>query len=455
MSDSKQKVNQQKSIYEAVMQAGIAGAGGGGFPTHVKMKGKADLVIANGAECEPLLETDRHLFLREADKVVSGLNAAMEAVGATSGIIAVKRKNADIIALLTRLLQNQSSIRLFELDNFYPAGDEHVLVYEACGRVVPMGGIPLDVGVVVCNVYTLALIADSLKGKSFTHRYVTVTGEVQRPAVSKVPLGISIKDAINGIAGGITIAPYAIVIGGPMMGKLETDLDQPVIKTTGGILVLPGDHKLIGLKDCSLSIAFKRAKSACCQCTFCTEMCPRFLLGHKLSPHKIMRMLPATEENMNTESLFSAALCSECGLCGYFACTMGLAPNLVNGYLKGIMSKNNIKADFRNATMDGVNVSRDSRKVPTKRLTGRIGLAEYDRHLPFVEWNHPVDHYVLPLKQHTGAPSTAIVKPGDPVDAGDLIAVIPANALGVNLHSPVQGMVKEVSDKIVIETKMK
>ncbi|NJD02057.1 MAG: electron transport complex protein RnfC [Ruminiclostridium sp.] len=342
MSMPTKKAGDKIEICDLIRQAGIVGAGGAGFPAHVKLSGKADVVIANGVECEPLLETDRHLLLREADRVIIGLKASMKAVGAESGVIAVKRKHSDIIRLLEGLLQNTDKIKIFELDNFYPAGDEHVLLYETTGRVVPMGGIPLNVGAVVSNVHTLALIADSLEGKSFTHRYVTVTGEVNRPAVAKVPIGISIRDAIEGIAGGACSDRFSVIVGGPAMGKLENDLDKPVVKTTGGIIVLPGNHKLVEMKTQSLETAFKRARSVCCQCNFCTEMCPRFLLGHKLQPHKMMRLLPVTDGNIDHGSVYSAALCSECGLCGYYSCTMGLSPNLVNGFLKDVMGRNKI-----------------------------------------------------------------------------------------------------------------
>ena len=452
MPSSKEKSFEKKNIEDMVMQAGIIGAGGAGFPTHIKLSGQADMVIANGAECEPLLETDRHLLLREADRVIIGLKASMTAVGAESGIIAVKRKHGDIIRLLEGLLQNGNKIKIVELDNFYPAGDEHVLVYETTGRVVPMGGIPLNVGAVVSNVHTLALIADSLEGKSFTHRYVTVTGEVNKPAVAKVPIGISIRDAIEGIAGGASSSSFSVIVGGPMMGKLENDLDKPVIKTTGGIIVLPGDHKLVEMKNYSLVTAFKRARSVCCQCNFCTEMCPRFLLGHKLRPHKIMRLLPATDGSIDPGSVYSAALCTECGLCGYYSCTMGLSPNLVNGFLKDVMGRNKIKPDFKAVRMEEVNFSRDYRKVPANRLTNRLGLAEYDRRLPFVDSSLKISRHILPLKQHIGAQSVPVVKPGDLVDTGTLVAVIPENSIGANLHSPVKGIVKEVSADIVIET---
>lgn len=452
MSDQANRARDNLHICDMVKNAGIVGAGGAGFPTHAKLSAKADIVIANGAECEPILETDRHLLLNEAGKVIEGLKLAMQACGASRGIIAIKRKHKDISTILTELLKDESSVDLLLLDNFYPAGDEHVLVYEAAGRIVPMGGIPLDAGVVVDNVYTLALIADAIHGKSFTHRYVTITGEVNRPCVAKLPIGMSIGEAINKIAKGTSINRFKVIIGGPMMGKVENDLETPITKTTSGIIVLPESHRVVSMKTASLETSVRIAKSACCQCSFCTEMCPRFLLGHKLMPHRMMRLLPLREEGLDMESVYSASLCSECGLCGAYSCTMGLAPNRVNGLLKGVLSKNGIKPDYKNKKMDEVHEFREYRKVPTDRLIGRLDFVGYDRHLPYIDEGTKPERVILPLKQHIGIPAIPVVNPGDRVECGHMVAKTPEKGLSASFHSPVDGIVREVSQSIVIET---
>lgn len=436
---------------DLVMQAGIIGAGGAGFPTHVKLSGSAEFVIANSAECEPLLESDRHLMLREPEKVVFGLKAAVDAVGAVKGIIAIKRKHEDVIHILKQLLSKEKNIELFLLDNFYPAGDEHVLVHEVTGRVVPMGGIPLHVGIVVNNVYTLAMIKDAIDGKNFTHRYVTVTGSVNRAAVARLPVGIPISEAIEKVGGGAEKDRYKVIIGGPMMGKIEEDTSKPITKTTSGIIVLPEISKLVRMKDTSMQVSIKRGRSVCCQCSHCTDMCPRYLLGHDLKPHVMMRVISSSAEEMvNAGSVNSASLCSECGLCGYYVCTMGLAPNMVNGFLKGILSGNNIKPEFESIASSGANSFRQGRKVPTSRLIGRLGLAEYDRHLPFLEDEFKPAIMEIPLKQHIGAASIPVVGHGDTVRAGDLLARIPEKSLGANIHCPLDGRVQEVSEGRII-----
>jgi len=437
-------------IIDRIRDAGVVGAGGAGFPTHVKLSAKADVVIANGAECEPLLESDRHLMLREPQKVIEGLKLAVEACGAVKGILAVKEKHRDIVEVLTPFISKEANIEMFLLKNFYPAGDEHVLVYEVTGRVVPMGGIPLHAGVVVNNVYTLAMVYDAVHGDTFTHRYVTVTGAVRRPGVARLPVGMPIREAVEKVGGGVSTGNFKVIVGGPMMGKIEEDLEKPIIKTTSGILVLPGNSKLVSLKTSSMGVSIKRAKSACCQCRFCTDMCPRFLLGHKLQPHQVMRVLPASSGDMDIQNVYSSALCSECGLCGYFSCTMGLQPNMVNGMLKEVMGKTKVKPDFKGLEPYGINPFREDRKVPTNRLVGRLGLSGYDRHLPFRDGDFITDRLTIPLKQHTGAPSIPVVNKGDRVSEGDLLAKIPEGSLGANIHCPSDGVVIEVSESIIV-----
>ncbi|MGI6113165.1 MAG: 4Fe-4S dicluster domain-containing protein [Mahellales bacterium] len=451
MTSTNNRSMEKENIRDLVREAGVVGAGGAGFPTHVKLSCKAHVVIANGAECEPLLETDRHLMLREGQKIVEGLKLALKAVGAKEGIIAVKAKHGDIIGIFDSLLKYQRNIRLHLLDNFYPAGDEHVLVYETTKGLVPMGGIPIDAGAVVLNVYTLSLIADAYEGKPFTYRYVTVTGEVKRPAVARLAIGMTIREAIDKIGYGPRIDDYAVIVGGPMMGKLEENLDTPIQKTTGGIIVLPKDHTLVLQKDMPLRIAAKRAKSVCCQCNFCTQLCPRYLLGHPLKPHDMMRSLSWDMDSIDIGSIYSSSLCSECGLCGYFACTMGLQPHKVNSFYKGILARNKTSHVSWSGKDQQINEFREWRKVPTNRLIGRLGLDGYNDHLPFIDEQFRPKRLILPLKQHAGQQSKPVVRVGDRVVMGDILATVPDGSLGANLHSPMDGTVIRIDQNIVID----
>lgn len=444
--------NNKMDIVTCALNAGLVGTGGAGFPMHVKINAKADVVIANGAECEPLLETDRHFMLRHPDRVIAGVRYAMQASGAQKGIIGVKSKHADIIALFTDLLKDEADIELCPLQNFYPAGDEHVLVYETTGRVVPAGGIPIEAGAIVNNVFTLGLLADAVEGKPFTKKYVTVVGEVNTPCVGEVPLGITLREVIEQLGGGIKISDYGVIVGGPMMGKVCTNLDEPVTKTTGGIIVLPADHKLFALKNSDIRKDMNKAKSVCCQCNLCTDMCPRNALGHKLFPSRSMRVLPYLNGELQMATVAHAALCTDCGLCQVFACTMNLAPNHVNTYYKQLMAKSGYKPDTKSFGMNEVGEFRSIRKVPTPRLMDRLGITDYGKHLPFVEGMLTSKVLTLPLKMHIGAPCEPIVAVGDRVQSGQLIAKIPEKALGTNLHAPMDGVIRSIDGSIVIET---
>ena len=206
-------------ILAAVKGAGVVGAGGAGFPTHIKIDAKVDIVIANGAECEPLLRAHQLIMASESMKMVLGMKTVMLATGAKRGYIGLKRKYTDAITNLQTAIQaiGGNEIELFFLPDIYPAGDEHVLVHEVTGRIVPEGGIPLHVGIVVANVETLVNVANALEGKPVTDKYVTVGGAVRKPITVKVPIGMKVEELIA-LAGGALVTPYAVIDGGPMVG---------------------------------------------------------------------------------------------------------------------------------------------------------------------------------------------------------------------------------------------
>jgi len=439
----------REEIVAAVKAAGVVGAGGAGFPTHIKIDAKVDLVIANGAECEPLLRAHQLIMSSESAKVVLGLKTVMLATGAKRGYIGLKRKYAEAAANLQAAIQASGGqdVALFFLPDIYPAGDEQVLVHEVTGRIVPEGGLPLQVGVVVANVETLINIANALEGKPVTEKYVTVGGAVGKPVTLKVPLGMKVRELIN-LAGGALVRPYAVLDGGPMMGKLIEE-DAPVTKTTGGILVLPAEHPLIIQRNTTWQMIANRAKAVCCNCLACTEACPRNLLGHSLEPHRIMQAIGRGQSN-DSEVLSRAFLCSECGACDNFACTMGLSPRRVNSELKKQLAKAGIKNTHHNKP-EKVRSNREYHLIPTKRLVARLGLSQYDVKAPLNVEEIVAKEVCLPLSQHLGAPTKAIVKVGDFVKKGDLIGRIPDGAaVSANLHASISGQVFSVEPCIGI-----
>lgn len=440
----------REEIIAAVKAAGVVGAGGAGFPTHVKINAGVDTVIVNGAECEPLLRAHQLLMDTESSKLLIGLKAVMLATGARRGVIGLKRKYAAAVNKLQAELQQakEQELELFFLADIYPAGDEQVLVHEVTGRIVPEGGIPLHVGVVVANVETLINIAEALAGKPVTEKYVTVTGAVSRPATFKAPIGMAIRELIE-LAGGTTVRDYAVIDGGPLMGKLTT-VDQPVTKTTGGIIVLPADHSLVSQKNMPWPVVANRAKAVCCNCRVCTDVCPRYLLGHSLEPHRIMQALGRGQCNAS-DVVTQAFLCCECGACDTFGCTMGLSPRRVNAELKRQFGQAGIK-NQHNAKPQYPRITRQYRLIPAKRLLYRLGLEPYDGNAPLVTNPVTTQAVRILLSQHIGIPAQPIVRVGTIVNKGDLIAVIPeGSVVGCNLHASISGQVSAVDEAITIQ----
>ena len=233
------------NLLDQIKDAGIIGAGGAGFPTHAKLTSEAEYILMNGAECEPLLRTDRYLMIHEAEKLVSGVDLICRELSIPEGRIALKKTYTKEIEALTAAIEKlHSKVQLHLMDSFYPAGDEQTLIQQVTGRCVPERGIPLDVGAIVDNVATIIAVADAVSGIPFTEKYLTVTGEVREPSVLKVPVGTSFAQCIE-MAGGTTSDKVMVVSGGPMMGapmSWEAAMNASVTKTTSGILVLPQEN---------------------------------------------------------------------------------------------------------------------------------------------------------------------------------------------------------------------
>ncbi|MCP4119099.1 MAG: electron transport complex protein RnfC [Desulfobacteraceae bacterium] len=437
----------KETIIEKVKQAGIVGAGGAGFPTHVKVNAKVDTVLVNGASCEPLLMSDPYLLEQEIDTVIKGLKAVLDATGATEGIICLKGKHAKAMEVVANAVKNDSDprIKMFELEDFYPAGDEHVLVNEVMGRTVPEAGLPLNVGAVVSNVESLYNIALAMEDKPVTHRYLTVTGEIRNPMVVKVPVGSQVSEVLD-FAGGSLIPGYRVVDGGPMMGRVLDTTDRPVTKTTSGLIVLSENHNVVAGKIRDPRVIRRISTTVCCQCSQCTDMCPRNLLGHNLHPHKLMRSYAS--DMVPVEARKEALLCSECGICEKFACPMGISPREVNAQIKRELAAEGIRP--QSTGQEPVNNPfKATRHVPTKRLMQRLDVAQYDTHPPFSRTEFVPSHVTLLLGQHIGAPAMPVVAEGDSVTAGDLVAEIPEKALGARIHASITGVVTKVTKDAV------
>lgn len=435
------------NLIEKIYEAGVVGAGGAGFPSHVKYDCEAEYLIINGAECEPLLQTDKFLMREFPEEILAAAELVAENIGAKKIYFATKKKYTEEIACLKRIIEAEDyqNIELFLMDSYYPAGDEQIMVYEITGRIVPEGGIPLQVGTVVTNVGTLYNSYRAVKELPVTDKYVSVLGEVREPRVIKVPIGTSVKKCIEA-AGGSNINDYAVILGGPMMGSnlLAEEIEEAVItKTDGAVIVVPSDNFVIERNRQSIEHIKNKAKAACIQCTLCTEYCPRYLIGHELEPHRIMRALAYDEES---EVLKEAQICCECGICELYACPMGLSPRLVNVYFK-----NKIDEKFE-SSQDKLKAHpmRDYRKIPTSRQTARLDLDKYE-HQPLAETVEvEVEMVKIPLKQHIGLPAEFVLKKGAEYKKGELLAQAKEGSLSTNIHLSIDGSVEEVNEDFVL-----
>jgi len=433
------------SLVEKIKQAGVVGAGGGGFPTHVKFAAKADTVIANGAECEPLLHKDAVVMERQAAEMIRGMQLAMEAVGAKVGIVGIKAKNKHAVEAVEAACAG-TAVKVHLLGDYYPAGDEYDLVYESTGRLIPPGGIPLNVGAVVCNVETYVNIAAAADGKPVTHKTLTIAGAVREPMTLTVPIGVTLRECIA-LAGGATVSDPVMAIGGMMMGETTDNFDRPVTKTTGGVIVLARDHHVVERKLKPAAQQNAIGKSACDQCRYCTELCPRFLLGYAVEPHQVMRTLAFTATGAERFNDW-AAMCCSCGLCTLFACPEELFPKEACDQSKAELRKNNIK--YSGPTTVEVHPMRDGRRVPIKSLMARLDIAQYDDPAHWQDKEISFKRLVIMLKQSAGAPSVAIVKAGDRVAAGQQLTEIVEKTLGARIHAPVAAVVAEVTEQAII-----
>ncbi len=436
------------NLANGVKTAGVVGAGGGGFPTHVKLSARAEYVIANGAECEPLLHKDAAMMEHFAAEVVRGIELSAAAVGAKHAVIGIKEKKQAAMAAIREACRG-TTVRVHPLDDYYPAGDEYDLVYEVTGRLIPPAGIPPDVGVVVCNVETFANISAAERGHPVTSKTLTLAGAVRQPTTFTVPLGTSFRDCLEQ-GGGATIENPVLFVGGLMMGEITADLNLPVIKTTAGIVVLPRTHPVAQRKLKPPSQQNAIGKSACDQCRYCTEYCPRFLLGYAVEPHQVMRSLAFTATGADYWNQW-ASLCCACGLCTLYACPEDLYPKEACDQAKETMRQAGV--DRPGPAEVKPHPMRDGRQVPIPTLMRKLNIERYDHAAAYTATTVEPLQVRLPLKQNAGAPSRPAVRSGDRVKAGQPVGNAPDKSLGAMIHAPFDATVTEANDNHVILTR--
>ena len=432
---------------EQIAQAGVVGAGGAGFPTHVKLSGKADTVLINAAECEPLLHKDKEVLREFVQPVIAGLQIAMELVGAKQGKIGIKEKYHDVIELLRRSVP--PGVEVAELRDAYPAGDEFLLVYDVLKRVIPPGQIPLAVSAVVMNVETALNV--SLAGhQPVTEKYLTIAGAVARPVTLRVPLGVTLAQCVAA-AGGATIGDANYMVGGVMMGRIEENHDALVDKTTGGVIVLSDDHTVIRRRRQDWKQIVRIGRSACDQCSFCTELCPRWLLGHPIEPHKAMRSLGFNL--VGEANTIGTSFCCECNLCSLYSCPEDLDPKNVCTQNKRRLATEKQRWENPPFLPDRADRHLNNRKAPMSRLIQKLGLHAFRNEGPLDNTLLPASKVGIKLRQHIGAACEPVVSVGQRVAKGQLVGQPPQTggkpALGAPVHASIGGTVTAVADGVV------
>jgi Na+-translocating ferredoxin:NAD+ oxidoreductase RnfC subunit len=331
------------------------------------------------------------------------------------------------------------------IEDVYPAGDEVTLIYMTTRRVVAPGALPISVGCLVQNVETLYNIGAK---KPVVDKFLSVAGAVEEPATVRVPVGISFADVLAQFR--ITVPGSVVRSGGLMMGALEPDLDRPVSKRMGALIVLPPDHYCVTMyrrfqTDHDVD---RIAKAGCDQCSFCTELCPRYLLGQPVRPETAMRnrIFDREEQPM----IFAGNLsCCECNLCTMYACPESLDPRGATVIEKRMARARGLAwSDAQPA----VHPMYDYRKVPSAKLKQRLDVLRFKDEGPLREIAFAPATVRIPLCEHLGTPARPIVAVDAVVRRNDLIARA-GGEVSSNVHASIDGRVRAVTnDEIVLES---
>ena len=436
-------------IKEIMKDAGIVGAGGAGFPSYAKLAEGANTLLVNGAECEPLLYTDYIILKRELPLVLKGIQAVLTAGNIPKALLCVKDHTAKRLHWQEgQVLAEKISVKI--LPDVYPMGDEISMIYQATGKVVKAGNLPITAGVIVYNVETLYNVGVAMKfSAKVTMKWLTVGGNVPEPFVVKVPVGTPVRDLFD--AYGVDVPDgHCVLDGGPSMGKL-IDVDTAIVtKTTKGLLILPENIPAVETKRINVELSIARAETACCQCVRCTDLCPRGLLGYALEPHKMVRTAKSAAE-FDPKMVLAATLCCSCGICETLACCQGISPRAVIAHYKTLLGKNKLRYV---SNVDAVVApEREYRMIPSERWASVLGVHKFDKVAVYKGEKIDFERVEIFLSQHIGAPSVPCVVDGEHVERGQKIA---DSAAGLSLpqYASISGTVSLYEGKKIVIDKV-
>ena len=294
-----------KEIVDKVAAAGIVGLGGACFPTQVKLLPppgkKAEVLIANGVECEPYLTCDHQLMLEHGEEIIIGIKILMKALEINRAIIGIEKNKPDAIDQMRKLASKELGIEVKPLKLKYPQGGEKQLIDACIGRQVPSGALPIEVGAVVDNVATIYAVYEAVqKNKPLISRVMTVTGKsLSKPGNYSVRFGTPLSD-VAALAGGVPEDTGKIIGGGPMMGRAMNNIDMPANKRVSGLLFLPENE------------SHRTEPENCIRCAKCVSACPMGLEPYLLAKQAEKQMW----DDMEKHSIMD---CIECGCC-MFTC---------------------------------------------------------------------------------------------------------------------------------------
>ncbi len=295
------KISNRDEFIAAVRDSGVVGLGGAGFPVAAKLTVNApvDAILINGAECEPYITSDTRTMLDDHELVWDGIQLLKKYMTPGKIIIGIEDNKPECIALYREKCRSDDKVEVAALPALYPQGGEKVLIYNTTGRVVPSGKLPIDVGVIVMNITTVAAVARYIAtGMPLIEKDVTVDGSaVKTPKNVIAPIGTPMQNLFD-YCGGFKEEPAKVLYGGPMMGIAVPDLDQPILKNTNAILAFTE-------KD-----AKEPKMTNCIHCGRCTNACP-----FHLTPFAVERAFQL-EDDETLEKL-NIMSCMECGCCNF------------------------------------------------------------------------------------------------------------------------------------------